>query len=560
MKDLNYFHVAGAQDLNMQVNREIVLSQVSRIFASSEFVAARQLQIFLQYLVDSTLQGNTEGIKGYVIGVDVFDRKPGFDPNEDSIVRVQAGRLRKALKAYYDTTGRGDPLRIVVPKGIYKAEFYFTDSSEPKVEPALMPTDAGDKISLAVLPFSSVDERAAQLGFGEGLVDEITERLARNASLSIAPRSSSFQYRHPTDLRAVGQKLGVRYLLTGTVRLSGGDVRVTIQLTDTMNGMSFWTRKYERSMGDLFTIQDFLADRIVRELRPKLYKRARQAFGKNVSRCPSEWELFLKATWIPEEGCPGLLEEHRYIECVRRLLKTEPNSGKLHSVMADKLAYLAGLDPKSDTEEALAAASAHALRALELEPTNADVTFNVSMHYFHAGNLTRCLSAARRTLELEPHYYPETFFIKALPYICREVPEKVIEELVQMDSDFAPDDLGRCVTLSWVGLLHLNNMDFDQSIDFGWRAREIHTAKSVETTLWFAAALVQKNEIENAVELILEAREFWPTIDPLHYALVAAPRRYGAGEFADRMIGIFTDMADALLPLITTLPNGDAER
>lgn len=544
----------------MQVNREIVVSQLSRIITSPEFVAARQLRVFLQYLVDSTLQGNTEGIKGYIIGVDVFDRKPGFDPNEDSIVRVQAGRLRRALKAYYDTIGREETLRIVVPKGIYKAEFYFVNSSEPQVESTLVPAHAGDQITLAILPFWSVDESASQISFGEGLVDEITERLARNASLAIAPRSSSFQYRHPSDLRVVGQKLGVRYLTTGTIRLSGDEVRVTVQLTDTMNGMSLWTRMFEKSMDDLFTIQDSLADWIVRELRPKLYKKARQDFGRNLSKYPSSWELFLKATWIPEEGCPDLSEELEYIERVRSLLKDEPESGKLHSVMADKLAYLAGLDPKSDTEEALSDASAHALLALKLEPTNADVLFNVSMHFFHAGNLTRCLSAARRTLELEPHYYPVTFFIKAIPYICCEVPEHVIAELVQMDADFAPDDLGRCVTLSWVGLLYLNNGDFDRAIDFGWRAREIHTAKSVETTFWFAAALVQKNEIEHAVDLILEAREHWPSIDPMHYALVTVPRRYGSGEFADRMIDIFTAMADAVQPLIAAQPNADNDR
>ena len=71
----------------------------------------------LRYLVDATLAGDAERLKGYAIGVDVFERGAAFDPGTDPIVRVQAGRLRKLLDTYYRTAGQHDAVRITIPKG-----------------------------------------------------------------------------------------------------------------------------------------------------------------------------------------------------------------------------------------------------------------------------------------------------------------------------------------------------------------------------------------------------------------------------------------------------------
>lgn len=99
--------------------RAAVERQLETIFASADFVSAPKMRSLLRYLVDATLAGDAERLKGYAIGVDVFDRGAEFDPGTDPIVRVQAGRLRKLLETYYRTVGQDDPVRIEIPKGGY---------------------------------------------------------------------------------------------------------------------------------------------------------------------------------------------------------------------------------------------------------------------------------------------------------------------------------------------------------------------------------------------------------------------------------------------------------
>lgn len=105
------------------IERGIVEQQLERILASSQFAETTRLARFLDYVVRQTLDGNQSALKGYAIGLDVFDKPEDFDPSIDTIVRVQAGKLRSKLDLFYAGEGRDDPLRIIIPKGSYAAVF-----------------------------------------------------------------------------------------------------------------------------------------------------------------------------------------------------------------------------------------------------------------------------------------------------------------------------------------------------------------------------------------------------------------------------------------------------
>ena len=98
---------------------ESVRAQLARILSSQPFSNAPSLSRFLRYVVEHTLDGNTEELKEYSLGVEVFGRGEAFDPRTDTIVRVQARRLRSKLKDYYDAEGKTDPIVIELPKGHY---------------------------------------------------------------------------------------------------------------------------------------------------------------------------------------------------------------------------------------------------------------------------------------------------------------------------------------------------------------------------------------------------------------------------------------------------------
>src|SRR5262245_13554823 len=108
---------------------ETVLGEVERILASTSFSASERNRRFLRYIVDETLAGRADRIKGYSVGIAVFDRDTSFDPQLDPIVRIEASRLRRSLDYYYVTDGKDDEICITIPKGSYVPAFSTKDAA-----------------------------------------------------------------------------------------------------------------------------------------------------------------------------------------------------------------------------------------------------------------------------------------------------------------------------------------------------------------------------------------------------------------------------------------------
>src|SRR4051794_10990414 len=100
-----------------------IRAALDRIAASEAFCACPQLVAFLRYVVEATLRGRQDRIKGYTIAIEALGRGDDFNPQDDPIVRVEAMRLRRALQRYYETCGRHDPLHIGLPVGTYVPVF-----------------------------------------------------------------------------------------------------------------------------------------------------------------------------------------------------------------------------------------------------------------------------------------------------------------------------------------------------------------------------------------------------------------------------------------------------
>jgi adenylate cyclase len=103
---------------------DAIREALERILANADFVKSKQLSRFLTYIVEKTLEGEADELKAYTIAIEVMDRSTDFDPQFDPLVRVRAGRLRRALERYYLTDGASDPIRIEVPKGGYVPRFH----------------------------------------------------------------------------------------------------------------------------------------------------------------------------------------------------------------------------------------------------------------------------------------------------------------------------------------------------------------------------------------------------------------------------------------------------
>jgi Tol biopolymer transport system component len=119
-----------------------VRAQLGKILSSSVFVNSPRLSRFLRFVVETTLEGNGERIKEYVIAIEVFEKADDYDPQADSTVRTEASKLRSRLTRYYETEGRDDPIGITIPKGSYVAQFEKRNNDTPPVSPAATATIA----------------------------------------------------------------------------------------------------------------------------------------------------------------------------------------------------------------------------------------------------------------------------------------------------------------------------------------------------------------------------------------------------------------------------------
>ena len=123
-----------------------IRQQLDRVLKSGPFQQSRRRQRFLEYIVNETLAGRGERLKGYTVALAVFDRPKTFDPALDPIVRIEAARLRDKLREYYEADGHADPIRIDLPKGSYRPQIEFLHGSNGKAESAIeAPIQATDR-------------------------------------------------------------------------------------------------------------------------------------------------------------------------------------------------------------------------------------------------------------------------------------------------------------------------------------------------------------------------------------------------------------------------------
>ena len=251
-------------------DQKAIHEQLVRILKSGPFHQSPRRQRFLEYIVNETLAGRGERLKGYNVALEVFDRPDTFDSNVDPIVRMEAARLRDRLREYYySADGQNDPIRIDLPKGTYTPQIEFRHADTPRRRIARRKARPTQEVSstlpsVAVLAFDdlSADQNLGYLG--DGVAEDIITALSRFPDLAVVARSSSFTYKgKAVDMRQVGKELGVDYVVEGSVRKDGDKLRIVSQLIDTKKGEHVWAERFDRAGSDPWAIQDEVTGIIV---------------------------------------------------------------------------------------------------------------------------------------------------------------------------------------------------------------------------------------------------------------------------------------------------------
>ncbi|MBW2608523.1 MAG: tetratricopeptide repeat protein [Deltaproteobacteria bacterium] len=151
---------------------------------------------------------------------------------------------------------------------------FYQSTMKPDIEPAAiekMAYQLPDKPSIAVLPFDNLSGDPEQEYFSDGLTEEIITALAKVPKMFVIARNSTFTYKgQPVKVNQVAEELGVRYVLEGSIRKAGDEIRITAQLIDALSGHHLWAERYDRNLSDIFAVQDEITKKIITAMQVKL--------------------------------------------------------------------------------------------------------------------------------------------------------------------------------------------------------------------------------------------------------------------------------------------------
>ena len=227
------------------LSNEEITRQLERMLDSPDFRASPQQVAFLKYVVDQALSGNAGQIKAYTVATEVFGRGPDFDPSIDSVVGIQAGRLRRALERYYSAGGKHDLIRIGLPKGTYVPVFEKRPEARAtaKTLDERYPDIGIQSTWPAVLirPLRNLSGDPDFDFWGIGLAKELADELNCYPDIRVMTFSSDNRGRE-------ADQTAVRFVIDGSVRSDDNCIKMTVQLTDTRTGRLVWSESSRSSI------------------------------------------------------------------------------------------------------------------------------------------------------------------------------------------------------------------------------------------------------------------------------------------------------------------------
>jgi tetratricopeptide (TPR) repeat protein len=233
--------IASARRASRGAGSRAARRQLERILDSPDFDASRRSREFLRFIVEETLAGRGEPLTQSAIATAVFGRREDFDPIVDPIVRIQAGRLRRSLERYYLLSGRGDLLRIELPKGSYVPTFRGADPVAVEPEPgapAVPEAGEGDGWPVILLgDFEAVGDAPELRSTANRMSDELALEIGRYGAVRIVRRRGGQTLDAALRDRA-------RFAFDARIERAGERLRVTAHLTDRVTGQELWGDEY----------------------------------------------------------------------------------------------------------------------------------------------------------------------------------------------------------------------------------------------------------------------------------------------------------------------------
>jgi adenylate cyclase len=385
--------------------------------------------------------------------------EPGGICISDDAHRQVRGKVESAL----EDMGTQTLKNIAEPMRAWRVRLGPSSSPATKTPTEIeQPLALPDKPSIAVLPFQNISGDPEQEYFADGIVEEIITALSRFKLLFVIARNSSFTFKgRAVDIKEVGLRLGVRYVLEGSVRKASGKVRITGQLIDAITGAHLWADRFERDLTDVFALQDEVTIAVVSAIEPKMLQAEIAMATRRRPENLTAYDYFLRA--LPQYYLAtreGLAEA---IRLAHRALELDPRFGSAAALAGD--CYVNNVilgyanDPQFDRKEAVRLARL----ALSIDDGDPDTLSSAAViSAYMVGDSEAEIEMADRAVALNPNSW-RTWNCRGYVYRVAGLPEEAIrsfERAVRM----SPVDPLLYMTFLGTGVALIELGRFDEAI------------------------------------------------------------------------------------------------
>jgi adenylate cyclase len=322
---------------------------------------------------------------------------------------VTYDQVRKILPLEFTDLGMQTVKNIEEPIRAYEVKAQGETASSTLREASYLgdgkPLALPDKPSIAVLPFENMSGDPEQEYFADGMVEEIITALSRFKWLFVIARNSSFTFKgKAVDVKEVGRRLGVRYVLEGSVRKASGKVRITGQLIDAVTGAHLWADRFERDLTDVFALQDEVTLAVVSAIQPKLLQTEIALATRRRPENLTAYDFYLRAMQqfylTTREGVAEAIRlAHRALELDPRFGLIAALAGNCHAL---NVLWGYAVDPQFERNEAVRLARL----ALSVDDSDPDtLAWAGFTSAYMVGDCERAIEIAERAVALNPNSF-----------------------------------------------------------------------------------------------------------------------------------------------------------
>lgn len=368
-------------------------------------------------------------------------------------------------------------------------------------EPAL----AGERPSIAVLPFNNLSHDVEQEYFADGVSEDVITSLSRCRWLRVVARNTSFSYKGKSlDVRQVAEELGVRYVLDGSVRRSTDRVRVSVQLMDGRDGTNLWSERYEGNLDDFLRLQDEIAGAIAGTLEPELSAIEGAALRSHSTSDLNAWDSYQRGLWHLYHFSLGELEAAKSL--LERAIALDPSFAQAHAQLAYTHIQLGFYGPWEERPERIRDAIAFAKRALLLDSREPAARISLGRALALRGDREAGLEEIRAAVSLDENHAQARFALGQVLCFLQRPREAIahLDEAIRL----SPRD-----PHIWT-FIHVRALAFYMLGDLeAAEADERSALRQANATFWPAMLLLgilgrmgRKEEAQAALKALLERR------------------------------------------------------